>query len=615
MRRADPSGVLPHQGAGAVGVLPRSRVRARRDPRRAPETHDDRQSGGTEVNHLDLCSGIGGFALAARWMGWQTVGFAEIDPFASRVLAKHWPGVPNYGDIGNLLSPCDLSEYFCFSPDDKCKCVKEQKNSENTHCETLPSQSRDRGKQDYLLFVHGAESRSQSQKALQPKEENAVRGNAEQNSCEEQTAQIMEVENGCEERLIQTTKTEPGTKEAYENKRQRSLNGEEKFLQETTTFVRNADISQKKQTCLTHTTLSHGHRTSHCDLSYQTESRYADHATKKYTKRKSRIDIITAGVPCQPASCAGKRRGKEDDRWLWPRVLEIIFAYRPQWVVLENVLGFTSLDGGMALDGVLSDLEAEGYETGTAVLPACAVNAPHRRDRVWIVANAGRFDSDRRSGERGGQETAGARHWITRSGEHADDVADASSEGSLSAAHTGIHRGEESARPQHEEPERRGEALAHADRQRPQKRRLSAELRECSGKRVAGESDSHASDATSDGMEESERKDREQDGRGEQSCRMDVIGSRDAPNSDREPPVRPTESRGQRGGGQPEPGLGGMADGLPGGLDGHFDREPEHIPRVARGVKDRVSRLKALGNAIVPQVAYQIFRAIGAADH
>ena len=51
------------------------------------------------MRHLDLCSGIGGFALAARWMGWETVGFAEIDPFCCRVLEKHWPGVPNYGDI------------------------------------------------------------------------------------------------------------------------------------------------------------------------------------------------------------------------------------------------------------------------------------------------------------------------------------------------------------------------------------------------------------------------------------------------------------------------------------------------------------------------------------
>jgi len=196
------------------------------------------------MRHLDLCSGIGGFALAARWMGWETVGFAEIDPFASAVLSKHWPGVPNYGDIA-----------------------------------TIP---------DGI----GA-------------------------------------------------------------------------------------------------------------------------------------DIITAGFPCQPYSVAGQRLGAEDDRAIWPLVIEVVRRVKPGWCVFENVAGIIN----MALDGVLSDLEAEGYEVGTVVLPACAVNAPHRRDRVWIVAHAGRFDSDRRSCERGGPEATGTRDWITRSGEHADDVANPNGSG------------------------------------------------------------------------------------------------------------------------------------------------------------------------------------------
>jgi DNA (cytosine-5)-methyltransferase 1 len=107
------------------------------------------------------------------------------------------------------------------------------------------------------------------------------------------------------------------------------------------------------------------------------------------------IDIITGGFPCQPYSLAGQRRGNEDDRALWPQMLRIIREARPTWVLGENVAGIISL----ALDGVLADLEAEGYACQAFVIPACAVNAKHRRDRVWIVAHAPRESIQRKSGE------------------------------------------------------------------------------------------------------------------------------------------------------------------------------------------------------------------------
>ena len=117
-----------------------------------------------------------------------------------------------------------------------------------------------------------------------------------------------------------------------------------------------------------------------------------------------RIDIITGGYPCQPFSAAGQRRGKEDDRHLWPEVKRLMATVRPRWGLFENVAGHVS----MGLDEVLSDLEAEGYTGFPIVIPACAVDAPHRRDRVWIVAHRAEFMANTKSeGAVGGERQPG----------------------------------------------------------------------------------------------------------------------------------------------------------------------------------------------------------------
>ena len=113
---------------------------------------------------------------------------------------------------------------------------------------------------------------------------------------------------------------------------------------------------------------------------------YEDIKQTDFSVHKGQIDILTGGFPCQPYSAAGKRLGKEDDRHLWPEMLRAIREIQPCWVVGENVLGLVNWNEGLVFEEVQTDLEGQGYEVQPYVLPACAVNAPHRRDRVWIVA-------------------------------------------------------------------------------------------------------------------------------------------------------------------------------------------------------------------------------------
>ena len=113
---------------------------------------------------------------------------------------------------------------------------------------------------------------------------------------------------------------------------------------------------------------------------------YNDITKTDFSIHRGQVDILTGGFPCQPYSSAGKRLGNEDERHLWPQMLRTIQEVQPRWVVGENVLGLVNWNGGMVFEEVQTDLEAKGYEVQAYVLPACAKNAPHRRDRVWFVA-------------------------------------------------------------------------------------------------------------------------------------------------------------------------------------------------------------------------------------
>jgi DNA (cytosine-5)-methyltransferase 1 len=105
-------------------------------------------------------------------------------------------------------------------------------------------------------------------------------------------------------------------------------------------------------------------------------------------------DVITGGFPCQPFSVAGKQKGTSDDRHLWPEMFRIIKEFTPRWIIGENVKGLTNIEKGMVFESVCTDLEGEGYEVRAFNIPAAGVGAPHRRERIWIVAS---LEDSRRS--------------------------------------------------------------------------------------------------------------------------------------------------------------------------------------------------------------------------
>jgi len=113
---------------------------------------------------------------------------------------------------------------------------------------------------------------------------------------------------------------------------------------------------------------------------------YDDITKTDFTIHRGKIDILTGGFPCQPYSAAGKRKGKEDERHLWPEMLRAIGEIQPGWIVGENVLGLVNWSGGLVFEEVCADLENKGYEVQPFILPACAKDAPHQRQRVWFIA-------------------------------------------------------------------------------------------------------------------------------------------------------------------------------------------------------------------------------------
>lgn len=126
---------------------------------------------------------------------------------------------------------------------------------------------------------------------------------------------------------------------------------------------------------------------------------YHDIKKTDFTIHRGTIDILTGGFPCQPYSLAGKRKGEEDERHLWPEMLRAIREIQPRWVVGENVHGIINWSDGMVFEQVCTELENEGYQVTPYVLPASGIGAVHGRKRVWFVAYSDRNGLHRRNGK------------------------------------------------------------------------------------------------------------------------------------------------------------------------------------------------------------------------
>jgi DNA (cytosine-5)-methyltransferase 1 len=126
---------------------------------------------------------------------------------------------------------------------------------------------------------------------------------------------------------------------------------------------------------------------------------YNDITKTDFTIHRGEIDILTGGFPCQPYSTAGLRKGKADERHLFPDMLRCIKEIKPKWIIGENVRGLVSWNEGMVFNEVCDDLEREGYEVQPFLIPAASVNAPHQRQRIWFIAYANDKGGSTRSGQ------------------------------------------------------------------------------------------------------------------------------------------------------------------------------------------------------------------------
>ena len=304
-------------------------------------------------------------------------------------------------------------------------------------------------------------------------------------------------------------------------------------------------------------------------------------------------DILTAGYPCQPFSVAGKQKGSEDDRHIWPYILRIVAQKRPTWCVFENVYGHIAL----GLDKVLFDLESEGYSTRTFIVPACGVNAPHRRDRLWIIA---RIVGDTKHNGSSTAKVGGVNEEDARRSQEGSEITEQSSGASRSG---------------HDETLSRPNDVAYTDGNdgrdgsstKSQGRHSRMEHRSGSQRQPIGEPKQTLADSTrlhSDVSDKHSEQGQRQEPQSRNSGSAVSVADSESFISDGGEHRKLTKKRERQGKLRREGGFGGKED-----RGWNWIVEP-NVGRVAHGIPRRVDRLKGLGNAIVPQIAMNIGLAI-----
>ena len=287
------------------------------------------------------------------------------------------------------------------------------------------------------------------------------------------------------------------------------------------------------------------------------------------------IDIITGGFPCQPYSVAGKQKGTNDDRYLWPEMFRVIREVQPTFVIAENVKGLVNIQDGMVFETVCSDLESEGFEVQTFIIPAAGIGAPHKRERVWIVAYSISNDKKQTIQRSDGEESR-----ISKEYRKNDDTSRVTSGAS----------GVRSSRDEYVENSRRT-------------------LRQGSQFGTENENEIRKENADQSERSSETREDvvADTNTRFSNGSQEEIQSRRNAVDTSSED-VADTYFEGLQGL-RSEHGLRKDQSQEQVSWPRRWEFEP-NVGRVANGVSGRVHRLNGLGNSIVPQIAEEIGKAI-----